>query len=289
MFQLLTYAYYFLLSDKVKHICSLSRTAADTIQPIPNLQCGRIFSDAPALIRHEKRAHNFYRRSAKAKDNGHGYSRATRVEATGLTSSEEQALSYAEVPRETGALRLDSNLSGEKVHVWLREAGKGADVELDWDSDNKLLPRAVHSRAKPHGSHISYGDHSSTSASDAESGIISSGPSSIAAPPSPLPVQTYIPPPSSYPPSSAYNAWQYCPGNTYASSNAPANLYNIVYEEQSASYATQNSDHTVNYDKSECLGWLPPFVDMKRVLQNSTAHQGGGEWDGVVTGLSLVD
>lgn len=278
------------LSDKVKHICTLSRTAADagSFDPAhPNLQCGRIFSDAPALIRHEKRAHGFYRRGAKAKakDNERGFNRADRVEASRSISSEEQTLSYVEVSRGNETPQL--NFMGEKVHIWLREAEEVADVELGCDSDIDAHPRAVHPRAKFHGSHVSYGDHSSASASDAESGVISSGASSIAAPPSPLPVQAYLPTPSSHPSSSVYNAWQYYPGN--ASSNVPANLYNIVYDEQSASYATQNSDHTVYYDNSECLEWLPPFVDMKRVLQNSTAHQGGGEWDGVVTGLSLVD
>ncbi|OCB89389.1 hypothetical protein A7U60_g3480 [Sanghuangporus baumii] len=292
--------------EKVKHKCTLPCTAEDALNsasPYPE-RCGRVFSDIPALIRHEKRAHGYYRR-------GHpGRTRANSVKSLPQPIDVDRSTNreVASSPESSGDLRMDNAVetspSDEKVQIWLdgtetRQAGN-----MDRDAEDMTPSASSFAHDESYNSRFNYPSISvsvppsapactTSSISDAESVTTGSASSSISTCPSPVPQESaplnqYYAPVSAYPQGYAHNYYYpYAPEamQTYDASR--------TYSLHPAQFTPAQPQSTVYYETEHMNPpleeWLPQLAEMKHAMQAGGLHNGPAEWDGTVTGLSLID
>lgn len=226
-----------LFSEKRKHICTQPRISfGSPYEPDGGHggQCGQLFSDQSALIRHEKHAHNYFRRQAKE---------AAAMSGSQLSSS----ASGSARQRRTGGggdsvdlkfmppLTYDPSAapsalpSEKKVQSWLKSVdGRTAKRRPD-GMDVDEPPQLSHAYATGHGQglghlspnylspHLSNSIHPSPSISDSDSTV--SGSASLRTA------------------SSAYNSLSMGPGMYYPDCNKTASInqmdcYDFLYNRE---------------------------------------------------------
>lgn len=188
------------------------------------------------------------------------------------------------------------------MQFWLdgATARECAEMECEYEDATPSVPSFAHTQSynsrfnypsvsvsapAPPGTTSSVSDAESITTSSVTSSSISTSPSP--APPEPAPINQYYAPVSQYPQGYAHN--YYYP-QAYAPETMQAYDTSRAYSLHPAQFAPTHHQTTVYYEEQlrpSMEDWLP--TEMKHAMQANGMHNGPAEWDGTVTGLSLVD
>ncbi|EJD02550.1 uncharacterized protein FOMMEDRAFT_167777 [Fomitiporia mediterranea MF3/22] len=272
--------------EKIKHTCTLPRISDNPFDlgRETSEKCLRIFSDAPALIRHEKRAHGFYRRQAR------GTNAASRLDLavtypepqTQFVGTQEESIN-AIASSSTDAMCDQKDVGrasqAEKVRCWLHTNDTQPEGGMDWEREPTR--HGVPDSVEAHRSPLTYASTSNMASfssshlapvSDVESSVASTLSTSPSLASELLDQHSSI---STHPPS-------YPPANYYPCTPTAESQHSYS---RVAGYQTSEVVYYDNVENPTVEPWLPQWLETRRVMQANGRY----EWDGVVTSLSFFD